>query len=594
MAKCTYIDGIGSSQAIDTAGEVVDLKGLDISSLIGSAYNFEHESKLPSQIVGKILDAKKIFTESDCENERHRYYWDKCRLPFLYVFGRLFDDKKDSSKEVAALFRDDAEHPDEPDMVGFSVEGSKIEKVGSVVTRSIARKVTITHIPANKQCIAETIPMNETKKDELSSLFKGEVQLFAFEPSYVELLEKADAHGEPLMKPYSSDAQRRWAHTPAGKEALGGEAAVHEWDEATKGKKLPEKVKKVEKMKKDVGTGGGAFIGSQLAMSEKLEKQSPTPSPKPSPTPPPVTASGISAGFNGALGMGKSEGEKGVHQPHWPAVRGAGESVAGIHMGVLNPHSDRPQNPEKAKVEHQRVLGEMKRMPAPKLPKSEEMNKAQHESHPAGVKGVHTNVERFETDKASAGTSNVGHTVKRTGGSILGGKIPKVNVGSYPKQPGDKEYAVSEHKRVLGEMRAMPAPKLPKSEDMNKAMTAGSGLAAPGNLEGGAALIPESLERRSQKVNKLGKNEKTDWYGRADEAYQSWPDRENFRGYMKKKMPHLAGGEVDAIGRVLALKKDRQKEGALSKMFASHYTKKEDLDKTTDIMMASEDKKKKE
>ena len=50
--------------------------------------------------------------------------------------------------------------------------------------------------------------------------------------------------GEVLMKPYRSEAQRRWAHTANGKEALGGDAAVHEWDEATKGKKLPEKLEK--------------------------------------------------------------------------------------------------------------------------------------------------------------------------------------------------------------------------------------------------------------------------------------------------------------------------------------------------------------
>jgi hypothetical protein len=51
---------------------------------------------------------------------------------------------------------------------------------------------------------------------------------------------------KPLMKPFVSDAQRRWGHTAAGKEALGGEAGVHEWDEATKGKKLPERVAKSE------------------------------------------------------------------------------------------------------------------------------------------------------------------------------------------------------------------------------------------------------------------------------------------------------------------------------------------------------------
>lgn len=39
--------------------------------------------------------------------------------------------------------------------------------------------------------------------------------------------------------PYKSKAQRQWAHTPAGKKALGGAKAVKEWDRATKGKALP-------------------------------------------------------------------------------------------------------------------------------------------------------------------------------------------------------------------------------------------------------------------------------------------------------------------------------------------------------------------
>lgn len=43
--------------------------------------------------------------------------------------------------------------------------------------------------------------------------------------------------------PYQSLAQERWAHTPAGTRALGGKAKVAEWDAATKGKKLPRKVR---------------------------------------------------------------------------------------------------------------------------------------------------------------------------------------------------------------------------------------------------------------------------------------------------------------------------------------------------------------
>jgi hypothetical protein len=43
--------------------------------------------------------------------------------------------------------------------------------------------------------------------------------------------------------PYKSKKQEAWAHTPAGKKALG-EKGVKEFDKASKGKKLPERSKK--------------------------------------------------------------------------------------------------------------------------------------------------------------------------------------------------------------------------------------------------------------------------------------------------------------------------------------------------------------
>lgn len=42
--------------------------------------------------------------------------------------------------------------------------------------------------------------------------------------------------------PFKSDAQRRWGHSDEGEKALGGPEKVNEWDQATKGKKLPEKL----------------------------------------------------------------------------------------------------------------------------------------------------------------------------------------------------------------------------------------------------------------------------------------------------------------------------------------------------------------
>ncbi len=45
--------------------------------------------------------------------------------------------------------------------------------------------------------------------------------------------------------PFVSDAQRRWAHTAAGRAALGD--ALPEWDAASKGLKLPARVAPTKK-----------------------------------------------------------------------------------------------------------------------------------------------------------------------------------------------------------------------------------------------------------------------------------------------------------------------------------------------------------
>jgi hypothetical protein len=52
------------------------------------------------------------------------------------------------------------------------------------------------------------------------------------------------------MSPYKSEAQRKWAHTPAGKKALGGTGKVKEWDTASEGAKLPERLGPKRKPKK--------------------------------------------------------------------------------------------------------------------------------------------------------------------------------------------------------------------------------------------------------------------------------------------------------------------------------------------------------
>jgi len=78
-----------------------------------------------------------------------------------------------------------------------------------------------------------------------AELKRGPKILQTYKPKEVKKSEDL----EPLMKPFVSEAQRKWGHTEAGKKALGGNAGVHEWDEATKGKKLPEKITKSEELR---------------------------------------------------------------------------------------------------------------------------------------------------------------------------------------------------------------------------------------------------------------------------------------------------------------------------------------------------------
>ena len=57
--------------------------------------------------------------------------------------------------------------------------------------------------------------------------------------------------------PYVSPKQQAWAHTDTGIKALGGPDKVAEWDKASKGKKLPERVKPKRKNRIGLARGPG-------------------------------------------------------------------------------------------------------------------------------------------------------------------------------------------------------------------------------------------------------------------------------------------------------------------------------------------------
>lgn len=156
------LDGIFSSEAIDSSGEIVELDGMDVSTIVdgGGLVNYEHKGEddggFGKEVVGKIIYVKKIFSAEDCENERQRLFFQKLGkgIPFLYGTVRLFDGAGHSgAQNLAAAIRDLAAN-DEPILLRWSIEGATLKKDGNKIKSSIAKKVALTWKPCNKTCVA--------------------------------------------------------------------------------------------------------------------------------------------------------------------------------------------------------------------------------------------------------------------------------------------------------------------------------------------------------------------------------------------------------------------------------------------------------
>lgn len=177
MAKNTIIDGIAASEHLDSSGESLSIDGMDISSLGGpdSILNWEHGAKeKPSQVVGKVTFAKKIRKKEDAKTRREKYFWNKSKKPFVYIKAELFDGLGHSgAQDVSAMlkYKNKDKGEDSRLVVGFSIEGGKMDKKGMSVTKSIARDVAITVKPCNKMCDAEIL---ENTKDDKDFLYKNQ------------------------------------------------------------------------------------------------------------------------------------------------------------------------------------------------------------------------------------------------------------------------------------------------------------------------------------------------------------------------------------------------------------------------------------
>ena len=165
------LQGVAASEVIDSSGESISIKGVDLSQFeedAGILCCYEHYAGDKSSkddaiegegaLVGKVVYLKRILSHEDVDGEDQEKYWKKCaKQPFLFCIVRLFDSSgHENAKAIAAHIRDNAKHG-EPIGIRFSIEGSTLSKDGNRITQSIFRRLALTNKPANKTAVSDLL-----------------------------------------------------------------------------------------------------------------------------------------------------------------------------------------------------------------------------------------------------------------------------------------------------------------------------------------------------------------------------------------------------------------------------------------------------
>ena len=189
LSKNMKIDGVFASEHIDTSGEILDVKGCDISSLQDGSgvLNWEHRGDSPADILGKITYAKKIYGPEDCADERQKAFWEQVKVPFIYGQAELFDGEGHAGAMAAAAVIRYYFNRKEPILARFSIEGTTLERNGNQLKRSIARKIACTIKPCNRSAYSGVVfDDGASLKQSEKELFKGgfyETQLVVEDPA---------------------------------------------------------------------------------------------------------------------------------------------------------------------------------------------------------------------------------------------------------------------------------------------------------------------------------------------------------------------------------------------------------------------------
>lgn len=157
------------SELKDTQGETLSVDGADISDLESGRGRFnDNHGKGFFNSLGIVTEAKKIFKSEDCENERHKYYWEKIKAPFVYAKGYLHSDEDHPNAKAAAAIIRNIHRNDVPLKMKASVEGGVLArgiKDSTRLARTKIHSVALTFTPANNATLVEPLNVDKSLAD---------------------------------------------------------------------------------------------------------------------------------------------------------------------------------------------------------------------------------------------------------------------------------------------------------------------------------------------------------------------------------------------------------------------------------------------
>lgn len=190
---------IAGSQLRDTQGEMLSVEGADIGELQAGRGRFnDNHGKGFFNSIGRVTEAKKIFGPEDCDNERHTYYWDKVKSPYIYVKGILYDDDEHPNARAAAAILRNIHKTDCPLKLKASVEGGVLARGmrdESLLARTKIHSVAITFTPANQATLVEPVSLVKSADSVADALLIKSVMHLARTdvPSFRQITRRASA-----------------------------------------------------------------------------------------------------------------------------------------------------------------------------------------------------------------------------------------------------------------------------------------------------------------------------------------------------------------------------------------------------------------